>query len=278
MKKFSALSLAILLSLGLHAAQAQTPVGEVKGTATAHTEASAKGVMAGAQLVLPTQATAGAVYVGAFKDAPATARNKVPVVVFLHGSSGLGLKAIGEWQQWLGSLGIASVAPDSFALPDRVTYKSPASKEVYEKIHALRRSEITLALQALQTPPWADMQRLVLAGTSEGATAVACYGGTEFAGRIIFSWSCEDNYFVERPDTAVVPGQQVLNIISSTDPFFSKSNSWLGNSGAAGHCGAALKGNAAASVVLIPDAPHTLLNFNAARNATAGFLAQVVKP
>ena len=99
MKKFSALSLAILLSLGLHAAQAQTPVGEVKGTATAHTEASAKGVMAGAQLVLPTQATGGAAYVGAFKDAPATARNKVPVVVFLHGSSGLGLKAIGEWQQ-----------------------------------------------------------------------------------------------------------------------------------------------------------------------------------
>ena len=60
MKKFSALSLAILLSLGLHAAQAQTPVGEVKGTATAHTEASAKGVIAGAQLVLPAQATGGA--------------------------------------------------------------------------------------------------------------------------------------------------------------------------------------------------------------------------
>lgn len=133
MKKFSTLSLAILLSLGLHAAQAQIPAGEVKGTATAHTEASAKGVMAGAQLVLPAQATGGAAYVGAFKDAPATVRNKVPVVVFLHGSSGLGLKAIGEWQQWLGSLGIASVAPDSFALPDRVTYKSPASKEVYEK-------------------------------------------------------------------------------------------------------------------------------------------------
>ena len=134
MKKFSTLSFAILLSLGLHAAQAQTPVGEVKGTATAHTEASAKGVMAGAQLVLPAQATGGAAYVGAFKDAPATVRNKVPVVVFLHGSSGLGLKAIGEWQQWLGSLGIASVAPDSFALPDRVTYKSPASKEAYAPV------------------------------------------------------------------------------------------------------------------------------------------------
>ena len=70
MKKFSALSLAILLSVGLHAAQAQTPAGEVKGTATAHTEASAKGVMAGAQLVLPTQATGGAAYVGRSRMRP----------------------------------------------------------------------------------------------------------------------------------------------------------------------------------------------------------------
>ncbi|KQW24316.1 dienelactone hydrolase family protein [Acidovorax sp. Root402] len=277
MKKFSTLSLAILLSLGLHAAQAQIPAGEVKGTATAHTEASAKGVMAGAQLVLPAQATGGAAYVGAFKDAPATVRNKVPVVVFLHGSSGLGLKAIGEWQQWLGSLGIASVAPDSFALPDRVTYKSPASKEAYEKIHALRRSEITLALQTLQTQPWADMQRLVLAGTSEGATAVARYGGAEFAGRIIFSWSCEDNYFVERPDTAVVPGQQVLNIISSADPFFSPTNTWLGNASATGHCARAFKDHPQASVVLIPGAPHTLLNLRAARQPVQGFLVDLLK-
>jgi hypothetical protein len=30
--------------------------------------------------------------------------------------------------------------------------------------------------------------------------------------------------------------------------------------------------------VLVPDAPHTLLNLPAARSATAGFLAQAVKP
>jgi hypothetical protein len=57
---------------------------------------------------------------------------RVPVVVFLHGSSGLGLKAIGEWQQWLATLGVASIAPDSFALPDRLTYTSPVGKDVYE--------------------------------------------------------------------------------------------------------------------------------------------------
>jgi hypothetical protein len=67
----------------------------------------------------------------------------------------------------------------------------------------------------------------------------------------------------------------VLNVISSVDPFFSKVNTWIGNDAAQGHCGAALKGNAQASIVLIPDAPHTLLMFPAAQNATAGFLMQI---
>ena len=43
-----------------------------------------------------------------------------------------------------------------------------------------------------------------------------------------------------------------------------------------GHCGAALKDNPRAAVVLVPDAPHTLLNLPAARVATAGFLQPFV--
>jgi hypothetical protein len=130
----------------------------------------------------------------------------------------------------------------------------------------------------LRSTDWADSSRMVLAGTSEGAVAVARYAGAEFAGRIIYSWSCEDNYFVEKHDTAVLPQQPMLNVISATDPFFSPSNSWLGNSGAKGHCGTALKEHKAASVVLIPGAPHTLINLAPARHATAGFLRDVLHP
>jgi hypothetical protein len=112
--------------------------GEIKGTATQHTAASAIGVMLRAAVVLPSIATGGAV-------------------------------------------------------PDRITYKSPISKDIYEKIHALRASEITLAVQAIKSLPWADTSRLVLAGTSEGGPAVARHEGNEFAGRMLFSWSCENN-------------------------------------------------------------------------------------
>lgn len=269
---------AVLLLAATLQASAQAPAGEVKGQAVRHTAESAVGVVQQARVVLPSAVTGGAVYTGLWKDAPREAKARVPVVVFLHGSSGLGLPAIAEWQAWLATRGIASVAPDSFALPDRITYKSPVSTAVYEQIHALRASEIVLAAQAVKGAAWADPARLVLAGTSEGATAVARHGGAEFAGRILFAWSCEPNYFVEKSGHVFPANQPVLNVISSTDPFFSPSNAWLGNPSARGHCGDALKDHKRATITLIPGAPHTLLNLPAARAAAAGFLDDVLRP
>ena len=253
------------------------PKGEIMGTAWVHTSDSLLASAQTADVVLPAKATGGVVFTGKLKDIPKLNGSKVPVVVFMHGSSGLTLKAIGEWQQWLAALGYASVAPDSFSLPNRITYKSPIDVDAYERVHALRGSEIAPTLEALKSQTWVDRSQLILAGSSEGSVPVAQYAGTEFMARILYAWSCEQNYFVKAPKNAFEAGKPVLNVISSTDPFFSKSNSWVGNANPAGHCGAALKGNAMASVLLIPDAPHTVLGVPAARQATAGFLAQIVK-
>ena len=255
---------------------AQAPKGEIMGSAVVHDATSAKAVVAGAQVALPASVTGGAAFLGAFRDLPAPTSGSVPVVLLLHGSSGLGLAAIGEWQRWLAGQGIASIAPDSFGLAGRLTYKSPIDKESYEKVHALRASEIGLALDALRGVPWADKGRLVLAGSSEGSPAVARHGGEGFVARMIFAWSCEDNYFVQSHRTAIAGEQPVLNVISSTDPFFSAANAWLGNPAAKGHCGTALKGNSRVSIVLLPDAPHTLINLPAARQAVSGFLKEVL--
>jgi dienelactone hydrolase len=272
----------VLLSLSLvaAAASAQTrPEGKVSGTRTAHDEASAQAVVARAQVGLPARVTGGEPYVGGYQGAPGSIVARAPVVVFLHGSSGVGLKAIADWQRWLAELGIASFAPDSFGLPDRLTYTSPIDKETYERIHALRASEIDIALKALAGAAWADTGRMVLAGTSEGATAVARDEHPTFAGRIVYAWSCEDNYFVTAHRTASGGSRPVLNVISQSDPFFSGANAWLGAAaGFRGHCVAAFKGNPNAAVLLVPDAPHTLLNLPAARAATQGFLAQVLRP
>ena len=269
----------ILMLAGANAsAQPAPPTGELKGHAWVHTQESLAAAIQHADACLPASATGGAAFCGKFKDLPKVSARPVPVVVFLHGSSGLGLKAIGEWQRWLAGLGYASIAPDSFALPDRVTYKSPIDKASYERIHALRASEIAPALAALKDQAWVDTGKLILAGTSEGSVPVARYPGHEFAARILYAWSCETNYFVDQPRNAFEAGKPVLNVISAVDPFFSKANAWLGHADAQGHCGAALKDNDRASVVLVPNAPHTLLNLPAARSATAGFLALQMKP
>jgi dienelactone hydrolase len=254
----------------------QTPAGEIKGAAVVHTTASRPLVVSRAAVALPAAATGAAPWQGNFSDVPALTGQRVPVVVFLHGSSGLSLKAIGEWQAWLASLGVASFAPDSFGLADRLTYTSPIAKDTYERIHALRASEIGLAMEALRQTAWADPSRIVLAGASEGGPAVARYEGSDIAARMIYSWSCEDNYFVDAHRTAVRPELPVLNVMSMTDVFFSPSNPWLGNAAAKGHCGDVVKGNRNARVVLIAGAPHTLLNLAAARQATEGFLRELV--
>ena len=257
---------------------ATTPVGEVKGSGWEHTPASLAATVQQADLVIPAAVTGGAMFVGKFREAPTVKSAKVPVVLFLHGSSGLGLKAIGEWQQWLAVQGFASAAPDSFALSDHVTYKSPIRKADYERIHALRASEIAPMLAALNALPWVDGARIVLAGTSEGSVPVARYRGSEFAARMLFAWSCETNYFVVEPQNAFEADKPVLNVISATDPFFSPSNTWLGNAAAKGHCADALKDVKRASVALIPGAPHTLLNLPAVRDITSGFLKAALAP
>ena len=132
-----------------------------------------------------------------------------------------------------------------------------------------------MALNAVREQPWADPKRLVLSGASEGGPAVARYAGNEFAGRIIFSWSCEDNYFVDAHRT-VVPREPVLNVMSAADPFFSRANSYLGKPDAQGHCGAALREHKDTTIVLIPGAPHTLLNTPQARMAVASWLQALV--
>lgn len=272
----------LCLFLGANAVHAQAPavapVGELQGSAWVHTADSLAALVQQASLCLPASATGGSISCGRFADAPRSAAAQVPVIVFLHGSSGLGLKAIGEWQHWLATQGWASIAPDSMALAGRVSYKSPIDKASYEKIHALRASEIAPTVEAIKAQPWADATRLVLAGTSEGAVPVARHAGTDFIARMIFAWSCEANYFVQEPQNRFRAGQPVLNVISSTDPFFSKANPWLGNADAVGHCGPALKDEPRAAVVLVPGAPHTLLNLPAARHATAGFLASLGRP
>ena len=236
-----------------------------------------RAALANAWVAVPARATGGPSFVGKLSEAPKTAAARVPVVVFPHGSSGIN-DAIKSWQKWLADeVGIASIRLDSMQLRDRLTYTSPVAKHVYEKLHALRAQEIRAAVAAVRALAWADPARIIVAGTSEGAVSVARYQAADGApreiARIIYSWSCEPNYHVETPRTAIPDTMRLLNVMSSTDPYFAQSNAWLGNPAAKGHCGEALKDNKMAEIVLLPQAPHTLFNLPADPRRHQGFPA-----
>lgn len=262
------------------ASPAPAPKGEIKGTATQHTAQSLQAALDHAWVSLPASVTGAVPYHGVYSQAPA-AQGKAPVMVFVHGSGGIN-PMIKEFQKWTAeSLGIASITADSMQLKDRILYKSPIPKADYEVVHALRSTELQATMAALPQLAFADSTRVVIAGTSEGAVTVARYqakaGIAPEKGRMILSWTCEDNYHVQSHQSRLPTTLPVLNIVSSTDIYFSQSNSWLGNPAALGHCAQALKDNKVSSVVLIPGAPHTLFNLPAARQPIEGFLKAVLQ-
>ena len=64
--------------------------------------------------------------------------------------------------------------------------------------------------------------------------------------------------------------------MSASDPFFSRANAYIGSVDAQGHCGAALREHKNTTIVLIPGAPHTLLNVLQARMAVEAWLRTTV--
>lgn len=265
-----ALGLALALT-AVTAASAQ----EIKGSVLEPTPANLDLTWRGAQVVLPAGAAGPEIWQGKLADLPAVS-GRWPVAVVMHGSSGVA-GFITEYQRWLAAeLKLASVAPDSLAIPDRLTYKSPVAIEVYERVHALRAAELANALKGLRGTAWADAGHLVVIGTSEGSVPVARSADPDTAGRILYAWSCEKNYFVASPDTAIPTATPVLNAIASRDPYFSRENPWNAGVAIDGSCAAALKSHTTAAVYLTVSDKHTIINQEDVRGVTAAFLRRVL--
>lgn len=250
---------------------------EIKGSVLEPSPANLARTWEGANVVLPVALVGGTLWQGRLRDLPSVT-GRSPVVVLMHGSSGVA-GFIKEYQVWLAeALGLPSVAPDSMAIPDRLTYTSPIAKDMYERVHALRLAELQHALARVATLPWADPARVAVVGTSEGAVPVARLPDAGPAARIVYSWSCETNYFVEEPRTAIPRETPVLSVIASRDPYFSPDNPWNKAYAVKGHCADALKGHASAAVLLLASDKHTVMNTPEARDAARAFLARTLKP
>ena len=255
-----------------------TLTGKVSGVADHHTSESLKRTFTHAWFVAPHM-----IYEGRLDEIPGDIASALgtgdlfPVMLFAHGSSGIG-EPLKAFARFVASLGVGVVIPDSFVLEDRITYSSPVSKADYERVHALRSEELLYAAANLDSLPGWD-GRYVVAGTSEGGVAAARFSAPEIApesGRILFSWSCEDNYHVESHRTHIPDNIPVLAIMSADDKYFGKGNPWLDNPDALGNPSKTLAKHPHATIVLIPGAPHTHFALPQTQDAVKAFLARVL--
>jgi dienelactone hydrolase len=194
---------------------------------------------------------------------------RLPVVVYMHGCTGLGNFS---FLRELARQGFAVVAPDSLARRFRPLQCDPRTRSGGYNVfvYDFRVTEVAYASHRLQSLPWVDRRNLFLVGTSEGAVATALYRGDEFSGRVITQWTCHGARVVE--GVAAPPETPILSIVRSDDPWYGPERTV----GQQGDCGVFLEGRPKSrSVVLRGAADHDVFDAAATANAIFAFLDEL---
>ena len=179
-------------------------------------------------------------------------RRGPPVVLYLHGCTGLGNTVFFEA---LAQAGYVVIAPDSMARAFRPLQCDPERRTggynlfVYE----FRLAEISYALERMRELDWIDHARQFLAGTSEGGVAVALYRGGEFRARVIAQWTCRGDPIVQ--GIAAPSTTPVLAIVHANDPWYGPERTIDQQ----GHCGQFMTGRLGSrSIVLESGDAHNI--------------------
>lgn len=156
--------------------------------------------------------------------------SRMPVVVYLHGCTGLANFAFLEQ---LAEAGFVVVAPDSFARRFRPLQCDPQTRTGGRNlfVYDFRLEEIAFVMDELHVRRWVDWGRMFLVGASEGGVATALYRGDEFKARVIAQWTCGGSPHVA--GIAAPRNEPILAVRSAQDP-------WYAAPGATGDCGVAM--------------------------------------
>jgi dienelactone hydrolase len=183
---------------------------------------------------------------------------KHPVIVYLHGCGGL------RTPRTFLDLGAIVIAPDSFAGGGGC---KPDAAHMLSLVNA-RYADVSHAVGQIQAAAWADPDKLVLAGFSNGGQVTASYPGSEFKARVIVAWTCNNP---RAPSQNGVRGSgPALAVLGTADDFYRKI-------GISGDCGSALADRAGSRSVLIEGGTHEILDHADTRVAVSGFVRSVIQ-
>ena len=184
-------------------------------------------------------------------------KKKYKTVLYMHGSSGL-YKGEVYRKYIVEELGFIFFAPNSYKIKNRPTYKSPAKRKEYNRVHKVRITEIDYNQKRLKKVDFVDNKNIFLMGNSEGGLAAAIFKSNKFAGRIITAFSCESSYFYENFKLGAKKSEPFLNIIGTHDEFFAKKTYLNKKYKVNGNGIEKLKNYENAKVVILPKAKHDL--------------------
>jgi dienelactone hydrolase len=132
-----------------------------------------------------------------FKTSPdkVVVAKPLPVVIYLHGATGIDSEHDVRWASFIKDLGYIAVLPDSMARPGRKPNYDTRTKRGggFPPANAMRVEEIRYALAQVKRSPWADVNNVFLMGHSEGGQAAARNRLPDFRGIIISGWTCTDS-------------------------------------------------------------------------------------
>lgn len=205
-----------------------------------------------------------------FTSVPAQVQvsGRLPVVVYLHGCTGL-TPHDAYWARTLITQGVIVVQPDSFARTDRRANCDPRTHRVglYPPASAMRDEELHFALERLRNAPWADPKRIVVMGHSEGGRAAMTNVAPHVRGTIVSGWGCTSSN--RRWNGIPHPADHPLLI------FEHEHDPWYATRG--GRCKDHLPGRPATRYVSLGHSGHNSAHSDQARESALAFVAAVLR-
>lgn len=187
-----------------------------------------------------------------------TLDKKYPVIIYLHGCSGITGNHDSRWGKFLSESGFVVILPDSLSRPGRISNCDPQNSITTNRFPMalpFREQEIAFALNQLRKTSWADMSNIYLMGHSEGANAAARTQITGLKGIILSSGFCQTGVIFEK-------GIKALVINFSNDPWHqgNKSNCLVE------------RADNSIQLLLIPATGHSTFDNESARTQVINFL------